>query len=110
MPKASYFFDAIERQQSVVDENLNVEDNLEEYTPITDETLQYWKIEIEKALLTGKGIVAGLGGTCLGDIALVPGMQLKQPKGIRGIAEWYMSTILRSDYISEWWLCFQYSA
>jgi len=101
MSKASYFFDAIERQQPIDDENLNVEDNLEEFTPITDEVLQYWKIEVKNALFTGKGIVAGLGGTCLGDIALVPGMQLKQPKGIRGIAEWYMSTIMRSDYIKE---------
>ena len=41
------------------------------------------------------------GGTALGDIAFVPGMQLKHPRGIRSVAEWYMSTIMRSDYIKE---------
>lgn len=101
MPRTSYFFDAIERQEPIDDENLNAEDNLEEFTPVTDEILQYWKIEIGKARATGKGVVAGLGGTALGDIALVPGMQLKQPKGIRAVAEWYVSTIMRSDYIHE---------
>ncbi|MCK9639997.1 MAG: hypothetical protein M0R39_08820 [Prolixibacteraceae bacterium] len=101
MPQASYFFDAIERQEPIDDDNLHVEDNLEEFTPVSEETLQYWKNEVEKARATGKGVVAGLGGTALGDIALVPGVQLKQPKGIRGIAEWYMSTIMRIDYIKE---------
>ena len=48
---------------------------------------------------SGKGIIASFGGTALGDIALVPGMQLKNPKGIRDVAEWYMSTVMRPDYI-----------
>lgn len=101
MPLKSYFFDAIERQ-TVIDENtLKPEDNLEEFAPISDNSLQYWKKETTRARSTGKGVVAGLGGTALGDIALVPGMQLKQPKGIRSVAEWYMSTIMRSDYINE---------
>jgi uroporphyrinogen-III decarboxylase len=101
MPSSGYFFDAIERQETIDDENLNVQDNLEEFAPVTEETLQYWKAETDKAIATGKGVVAGLGGTALGDIALVPGMQLKNPKGIRSIAEWYMSTVMRSDYVSE---------
>lgn len=101
MPRASYFFDAIERQGPIDDENLDVNDNLEEFAPISDETLKHWKMVTENARATGKGVVAGLGGTALGDIALVPGMQLRHPKGIRGISEWYMSTILRTDYIRD---------
>jgi len=34
MPKASYFFDAIERQLPIDDENLDVNDNMEEFAPI----------------------------------------------------------------------------
>jgi len=101
MPKASYFFDAIERQQPIDDDNLDVNDNLEEFTPISEETLLHWKTVSAQARNTGKGVVAGLGGTALGDIALVPGIQLRQPRGIRGIAEWYMSTILRTEYIRD---------
>jgi hypothetical protein len=36
-----------------------------------------------------------------GDIALVPGMQLHHPKGIRDVAEWYMSTISRPEHIKK---------
>ncbi len=43
----------------------------------------------------------GLGGMAYGDIALVPGPTLKNPKGIRDITEWYMSTVTRQDYISR---------
>lgn len=99
MPKAGYFFDAIVRQDPIDEEKLDVKDNLEEFTLVTDKDLEFWKHSAMKARATGKAVIAGLGGTALGDIALVPAMQLKHPKGIRDIAEWYMSTVLRPDYI-----------
>jgi uroporphyrinogen-III decarboxylase len=48
-----------------------------------------------------KAVVASLGGTALGDIALVPAINLKNPKGIRGVEEWYISTLIREDFIKE---------
>jgi hypothetical protein len=99
MPKTGYFFDAIIRQEPIDEEKLNPEDNLEEFGEINDETLDYWERIINQLSASGKGIIASLGGTALGDIALVPGMQLRNPKGIRDVAEWYMSTVMRPDYI-----------
>ena len=99
MPVSGYFFDAIIRQKPFNEEDLNPDDNLEEYGLISDEDLEYWKSVTQQARATGKAVVAGLGGTGLGDIAHIPGMKLKNPKGIRDIAEWYMSLILRPDYI-----------
>jgi hypothetical protein len=99
MPKSGYFFDAIIRQQPINDAELNPEDNLEEFVYITDEELKYWDILIESSLKKGKGIICNFGGTSLGDIALVPGLDMKNPKGIRDVAEWYMSIIMRADYI-----------
>ena len=101
MPKSGYFFDALNRQEPIDDSTLKVEDNLEEFTPITDHDLQYWKMQAEAVSKSGKGVVASLGGTALGDIALVPGLQLKNPKGIRGVEEWYISTVMREDFIKE---------
>ncbi|MFP4027513.1 MAG: uroporphyrinogen decarboxylase family protein [Candidatus Brocadiia bacterium] len=46
-------------------------------------------------------MIANFGGTGFGDIALVPGPFLKHPRGIRDIAEWYMSTAMRRDYIKS---------
>jgi hypothetical protein len=99
MPKTSYFFDAIIRQDPIDEVNLNVEDNLEEFDPISDEDLAYWKTSVSKVKVSGKAVIANMGGTAFGDIALVPGLNLKHPKGIRDIAEWYMSVIMRPDYI-----------
>ena len=99
MPKASYFFDAIIRQEPIVEEELNVEDNLEEFGLISDADLEHWRVEVDKAYFSGKAVIAAFGGTALGDIALVPGMDLKAPKGIRDVTDWYMSTIMRPDYV-----------
>jgi hypothetical protein len=99
MPKAGYFFDSIVRQDPVVEENLDPDDNLEEFKLMTKEDLQYWDDQIQIKKDSGKGVLVNFGGTALGDIALVPAPFLKNPKGIRDIAEWYMSTLTRQDYI-----------
>ncbi len=99
MPASGYFFDAIICQEPINEDKLNVEDNLEEFGLISDQELDFWKESTRNARATGKAVIAGLGGTALGNIALVPGLQLKHPKGIRDIVEWYMSTIMRQDYI-----------
>lgn len=100
MPKGGFYFDAIIRQPAIDDEKLNVEDNLEEFNPISDNDLEYFRINTERIYNeTDKAILASFGGTAFGDIALVPATWLKNPKGIRDVAEWYMSTIIRKDYI-----------
>jgi hypothetical protein len=99
MPKSSYFFDSIIRQEPVVEEILNVEDNVEEFNVYSEDDIKYWKqkkLEIEG---TDKGVMVNPGGTGFGDIALVPAPSLKNPKGIRDIQEWYLSTLIRQDYI-----------
>ena len=101
MPKAAYFFDAINRQEAIDDSKLNPEDNLEEFSQMSHSDLAYWKKSTENLAGSGKGIVANFGGTAIGDIALVPGMNLKHPKGIRDVADWYMSTLMRADYLHQ---------
>jgi hypothetical protein len=99
MPRAAYFFDAVNRQEPLDESKLNPEDNVEEFTVITAEDLDYWKRIIPEAAQKGKGVMANFGGTGIGDIALVPGLNLKAPKGIRDVADWYMSTLMRPDYL-----------
>ena len=101
MPKSGYFFDALDRQQPIDDSTLKVEDNLEEFGHITKQELNYWKNQINSLADDSKAVVASLGGTALGDIALVPALNLKHPKGIRGVEEWYISTLIREDFIKE---------
>lgn len=101
MPNGCYFINAIERQQPIHDDLLNSFDNLEEFGLISDKELAFFKQDIEKKAATGKAIVASFGGAALGDVAFIPGMGLKIPKGIRSVAEWYMSTAMREDYIHQ---------
>lgn len=101
MPKSGFFFDALDRQGPLDDSTLSPEDNLEEFTLISDHDLEYWKKQVEKTASSGKGVAASLGGTALGDIALVPALNLKHPKGIRGVSEWYISTLIREDFVKE---------
>jgi hypothetical protein len=101
MPKTGYFFDAIIRQEPIAEEELNVEDNLEEFGLISGKELEHWRKEVDKTYSSGKAVIAAFGGTALGDIALVPGMQMRHPKGIRDVAEWYMSTISRPEHIKK---------
>jgi len=102
MPKDGFYFDAIIRQPPIDDAHLDVEDNLEEFTPISDEDLTYLERQADYLYRnTDLAIVANFGGTAFGDIALVPAPFLKDPKGIRDVTEWYMSTLIRQDYIRE---------
>ncbi|GIK39930.1 MAG: methyltransferase [Chloroflexota bacterium] len=100
MPKNGWYFDAIIRQGPIDDDNLNPEDNMEEFKPISDEDLAYFQAEVQRlSEETDQAIFADFANTGFGDIALVPAPWLKQPKGIRDVAEWYMSTVARQDYI-----------
>jgi hypothetical protein len=101
MPRGGFYFDALMRQNPIDDDHLRVEDNLEEFTPISDLDLAYLKTESERLEKADKAILAYFHGTAFGDIAWVPGMELKHPKGIRAVEEWYVSTTLRSSYIYE---------
>ncbi len=99
MPKDGYFFDAIIRQEPIDDEKLNPEDNLEEFGAISDEDLDHIRKSAAQAASTGRAVIATFSGTAVGDIALVPAPFLKHPKGIRDVAEWYMATSVRRDYV-----------
>lgn len=101
MPPGSYFFDTIIRQEPIDDERLDPRDNAEEFTPITDAELSHLAREASRASANGRAVIATFGGTAFGDIALVPAPFLKQPRGIRDISEWYMSTLTRRDYIHK---------
>lgn len=101
MPEGGYFFDTIVRQPLIDEDSLNPKDNFEEFYYLSHVDIDYFVSEIEKAQSTKKGIIANFGGTSFGDISLVPAPNLKYPKGIRDITEWYVSTVARQDYIHE---------
>ena len=101
MPKGGWYFDAIPRQGPVDYDNLDPADNTEEFDPISDADLQYFRVEAERLYTqTDRAIFADFGGTGFGDIALVPAAWRRlPPKGIRAIEDWYMATAAEPDYV-----------
>jgi len=101
MPKGFHFFDAIIRQNHFDPEHLDPADNLEEFGPLKESDIDNIAADVQAAQGTGYALFANFGGTALGDIALVPAVNLKDPRGIRDVTEWYVSTRSRRDYIHK---------
>ncbi|NBB79458.1 MAG: methyltransferase [Verrucomicrobia bacterium] len=102
MPKTGYFFDTIERVDPDFDEDdLNLEDNLEEFGPMSAEEENYWQEQAEAWRDSERAISVHLNGTSLGDIALVPAPFLKNPKGVRGVADWYMLSADEPEFLQR---------
>ncbi len=101
MPNNGVYFDSINRAPEFDEDEYNIKDNFEEFGPIAHEDLEW--LRTQRALFenTGDVVMGNLGGTAFGDIALVPGPQLKQPKGIRDITEWYVSIVSRPEVLHE---------
>ncbi|MCP4552551.1 MAG: methyltransferase [Bacteroidetes bacterium] len=102
MPTGSYFFDAIVRQPEIFESELDPMNNCEEFGVLTAEDLQYYSDNVKKMYdETSYGIYVTIPGMGFGDIGCVPAPWLKNPKGIRDIAEWYMSGVIRKDYVKK---------
>jgi hypothetical protein len=102
MPKGGFYFDSIMRQKPIDDSQLNPEDNAEEFCLLSQEDLDHFKVEVNNVYEnTDYAIYLTIPGAGFGDIAVIPAPFLKDPKGIRDISEWYISTISRPDYIKR---------
>lgn len=101
MPKDGHYFDATERQKPLDWKRLDLQDNIEEFVPISNEDLEYLGSQAKLLYATGKAVLANFGGSSFGDIALVPGLDMVDPKGVRGVKEWYMCHVRRPDFIER---------
>ncbi len=99
MPEGGFYFDAICRQEPIVEADLDPANNLEEFGLLSESDLDYFEAEADRAIAKDKGTILTAPGTGFGDIALVPAMWCKQTRGIRDVQEWYMATAMRREYV-----------
>ena len=100
MARNSFFWDSIRRQEPIDDEKLNYLDNCEEFGELSDVDIAHFVREVNYYYNnTDYGIYMTFPGLAFGDIALVPVPWAKNPKGIRDVEEWYISTAMRRDYV-----------
>jgi hypothetical protein len=102
MPAGGFYFDAIIRQPPLDSATLDPEDNMEEFVPLAKDELSHLALEAERLYTqTGRALVLSVEGTAFGDVSMVPAPWLKNPRGIRDVEEWYVSTVKRSDYVHQ---------
>ncbi len=102
MPNGGYYFDAITRQKPIDEETLSPSDNLEEFGPIPESELEHFRRSaVTLRENTECAVVLAMPGTALGNIAAIPAPWISEPRGIRDTEEWYVSHVLRRDFIYE---------
>lgn len=101
MPANGFYFDNIERQKPIDEDNMNIEDNLEEFAVRGEAELEYYRKEVEKYRNSDRAVVLDIGGSQLADAAFVPGPSLKDPKGIRTVTGWMTAPLMYPEYVHE---------
>ena len=103
MPNNGFFFDNVMRSPEFDEDKLTpLDDFKDDFSVASDEDAKYWE-EMSLKLFeeTDYGILGILGGAGFGDVALIPGPSLANPKGIRSLEDWLAAHILYPDYIKE---------
>ncbi|MGI1660991.1 uroporphyrinogen decarboxylase family protein [Palleronia sp. KMU-117] len=100
MPKDGFFFDGIVRSGPVDLDTVGPEGNMEDVALLSDAALDAIEEDVRAANAGGDAVFASVVDTGLGDIAMVPGMKLIAPAGVREIADWYMLTAARPDVVA----------
>lgn len=101
MPEGGFFFDATGRQGEFDEDEPNPDDNTEEFVLLGDDDLRRIVEHAKEARTHGRLVMSGLPGTSFGDVSNVPATFMKNPKGIRDVAEWYISVAARQDFIHD---------
>lgn len=100
LPQGGFYFDAIVRQEALDMDALDPADWAEQFSVFSDEELAYFEAEVNHLHReTDCGIILNFGQAGLGDIAIVPGMMLLNPKGVRDPQLWYECLVTHTEYI-----------
>jgi hypothetical protein len=103
IPAGGYFFDNIDRSEGFDEDDLDARrDFAEDFKVFDDETARYLERESKRLYdETEYGIVGMCGGGGFGDVSMIPGANVKNPRGIRKMEDWLVAHILYPDYILE---------
>jgi uroporphyrinogen-III decarboxylase len=101
MPREGYYFDLLVRQEPLNERNLNPEDWAnQQYSIFSEETLKYLENKADELYKnTELCIIGEFIDASFGDISMVPGPAIKNPKGIRDPVRWITAHIEYPDYI-----------
>ena len=101
MPTDGFFFDALDRAEPFDEDALSpVEDFQNTFFRVGDKEAEYYARRSKELAESGDyAIIGALNCGSLGDVALLPGRDEKEPRGIRRMDDWLAAHILYPDYI-----------
>lgn len=101
MPAGGYFFDPLNRSDDTVDDETDpYEDFGDSFGVMSEEEGKFYAQQVKQLKEnTDYGIVFGAALASFGDLARIPGPNVLQPKGIRGVDEWLIAHKLRPEYV-----------
>lgn len=101
-PADGYYFDNLERPDEDFDEDdPDPTGNLEDYMPVSEEQIVYHHKVMEEIKPLQRAIQVGPCYSGLGDANNIPGPNIREPKGVRSIADWYMAPLLYPEMVEE---------
>ena len=101
MPAGGFYFDNLTRSPEFDEDEANPEDNAEDYMPVSDDQIAYHKKVLADTKHLNKWVSVGPAYMGAGDANNIPGPNIKHPKGIRDISEWYTAPLLYPEYVEE---------
>lgn len=104
MTKDGLYFDNIVRQEDLEKKEVwdGREDYKDQYSVFSDEDVRGIEQTAEHYFKnTEYAIIGNYWNGGMGDNLHLPGAWLKEPKGVRDIAEWFMTMFTRPEYIKE---------
>ena len=100
-PANGFYFDNLTRTPEFDEDEGDPMDNVEDYMLVSDDQIAYHKKVLEQVKGDNRAIQVGPCYAGLGDANNVPGPNVKHPKGIRSISEWYTAPLLYPEYVDE---------
>ena len=102
LPAGGYYFDNLERPEEEIDEDdPDLSGNVEDYMLASDEQIAFHHKKLEEYKPLQRAIQVIPGYSCLGDANNIPGPNIRHPRGVRRIADWYMAPLLYPDEVEE---------
>jgi hypothetical protein len=101
MPAKGFYFDNLQRSPDFDEDAANPLDQVEDFPVVSGEMLEFHKKRMAVYAKGSRAVQASPGYFGFGDANNIPGPNVKHPKGIRDIAEWYTAPLLYPDYVHE---------
>ncbi|MDR2484800.1 MAG: methyltransferase [Treponema sp.] len=100
MPAGGFFFDNLERSPEFDEGRSDPLEQAEDFPVVSDEMLAFHTRKMAVYRKNTRAIQVSPGYFGFGDANNIPGPNLKKPRGIRSISDWYTAPLLYPDYVN----------